>query len=60
MLAQLEHGGNMTDVIAALGTLANLDLPERETTLAAFYARWNGFRPARILPRISPKWSAMP
>ncbi len=30
----------MTDVIAALGTLANLDLPERETALAAFYARW--------------------
>ena len=30
----------MTDVIAALATLANLDLPERETALAAFYARW--------------------
>jgi aminopeptidase N len=32
----------MTDVIAALGTLANLDLPERDTALAAFYARWQG------------------
>ncbi len=33
-------GGNMTDEIAALATLANLDLPERETALADFYARW--------------------
>ncbi|MBI4986709.1 MAG: aminopeptidase N [Rhodocyclales bacterium] len=40
LLAQFERGGNMTDVIAALGTLANLDLPARETALAAFYARW--------------------
>ena len=40
LLAQCAHGGNMTDVIAALSTLANLDLPERETALAAFYARW--------------------
>ena len=38
--AQFERGGNMTDVIAALSTLANLDLPQRETALAAFYARW--------------------
>ncbi len=30
----------MTDVMAALSALANLDLPERETALAAFYARW--------------------
>jgi aminopeptidase N len=42
LLAQFEQGGNMTDVIAALGTLANLDLPERETALAAFYAHWQG------------------
>jgi aminopeptidase N len=41
LLAQFEDGGNMTDVIAALGTLANLDLPERETALAAFHARWH-------------------
>ncbi len=40
LLAQCEHGGNMTDVIAALAILANLDLPERETALASFYARW--------------------
>jgi aminopeptidase N len=42
LLAQFGAGGNMTDVIAALATLANLDLPERETALAAFYARWQG------------------
>ena len=33
-------GGNMTDEIAALTTLANLDLPEREAALTDFYARW--------------------
>ncbi|OYY82051.1 MAG: aminopeptidase N, partial [Hydrogenophilales bacterium 16-62-9] len=33
-------GGNMTDEIAALATLANLDLPEREAALADFYTRW--------------------
>jgi aminopeptidase N len=41
LLAQFEQGGNMTDVIAALSTLANIDLAERETALAAFYARWH-------------------
>jgi aminopeptidase N len=40
LLAQLHEGGNMTDVIAALGILANQDLPERETALADFYAKW--------------------
>jgi aminopeptidase N len=40
LLAQLDGADNMTDVIAALGTLANLDLPERETALAAFHERW--------------------
>ncbi len=40
LLAQFEHGDNMTDVIAALGLLANLDLPERETALAAFHQQW--------------------
>ncbi|OJW80977.1 aminopeptidase N [Thiobacillus sp. 65-1402] len=40
LTAQLASGGNMTDEIAALATLANLDLPERETALADFYARW--------------------
>jgi aminopeptidase N len=40
LVAQLTPGGNMTDEIAALATLANLDLAERETALADFYARW--------------------
>jgi len=40
LMAQFELGGNMTDVGAALGILANLDVPERETALAAFYAQW--------------------
>ncbi len=40
LVAQLAPGGNMTDEMAALATLANLDLPERETTLTDFYARW--------------------
>jgi aminopeptidase N len=40
LLEQIEQGGNMTDVIAALTALANLDLPERETALTAFYEHW--------------------
>jgi aminopeptidase N len=42
LLTQFARGGSMTDVIAALGALANLDLPERETALDAFYAQWQG------------------
>ena len=42
LLDQFEQGDNMTDVMAALSTLANLDLAERETALASFYARWQG------------------
>jgi aminopeptidase N len=45
LTAQLAPGGNMTDgnmtnQMAALAALANLDLPERETALADFYTRW--------------------
>ncbi len=40
LIAQLDGAGNMTDVMAALGTLANLDLPERDAALAAFHERW--------------------
>jgi len=32
--------GNMTDEIAALATLANLDVPESQATLDDFYTRW--------------------
>ncbi|HEX8961923.1 MAG TPA: aminopeptidase N [Rhodocyclaceae bacterium] len=42
LMTQFEHGGNMTDVGAALGILANLDLPERQAALDAFYAKWQG------------------
>ncbi|HEX8989973.1 MAG TPA: DUF3458 domain-containing protein, partial [Rhodocyclaceae bacterium] len=50
LMAQFEHGGNMTDVGAALGILANLDLPERQTALDAFYAKW------RDEPLVVDKW----
>jgi aminopeptidase N len=40
LTAQFEQGGNMTDVGAALGILANLELPQRQTALDAFYAKW--------------------
>jgi aminopeptidase N len=39
-LAQFRAADNMTDVIAALGLLAESDLPERAAALADFYARW--------------------
>ncbi len=40
LMEQFGRGDNMTDVIAALGTLANLDVPERGIALAAFYEMW--------------------
>jgi aminopeptidase N len=40
LLAQFNDADNMTDVIAALGTIANLDVGARSTLLADFYARW--------------------
>ncbi len=39
-LAQFEGADNMTDRNGALGVLANGESPERETALAAFYARY--------------------
>jgi aminopeptidase N len=38
--AQFRAADNMTDAMAALSVLANLDCPEREPALAAFYGRW--------------------
>ncbi len=38
--AQFEAGDNMTDVLAALAVLADLDRPERPPALARFYAGW--------------------
>jgi aminopeptidase N len=39
-LAQFQSADNMTDAIAALGLLAESDLPERGQALADFYAKW--------------------
>jgi aminopeptidase N len=39
-LAQFRGADNMTDRVAALGLLAESDLPERTEALAEFYARW--------------------
>jgi aminopeptidase N len=40
--AQFDAGRNMTDVLAALGVLVDLDRPERAAALAAFFERWQG------------------
>jgi aminopeptidase N len=37
---QFQRADNMTDSMAALAVLANLDCPERGPALAAFYERW--------------------
>jgi aminopeptidase N len=39
-LAQFRGADNMTDRVAALGLLAESDLPERTEALAEFYASW--------------------
>ena len=51
--AQFRDADNMTDAMAALGTLANLDCPEREPALAAFYDRW------QKEPLVVDKWLAV-
>ena len=38
--AQFKQADNMTDEIAALSVLANIDCPERVTALNAFYTHW--------------------
>jgi aminopeptidase N len=38
---QFEAGRNMTDVLAALAVLTDLDCPERPAALARFYALWS-------------------
>jgi aminopeptidase N len=40
-MAQFDAGRNMTDVLAALTVLTELDRPEREAALARFYERWS-------------------
>ncbi len=51
--AQFRAADNMTDAMAALGVLANLDCPEREPALAAFYEKW------RNEPLVVDKWLAV-
>lgn len=38
--AQFDRGTNMTDVLAALAVLSNVECPQRAEALAAFHARW--------------------
>jgi aminopeptidase N len=50
---QFRTADNMTDSMAALGVLANLDCPERQPALDAFYARW------KDEPLVVDKWLAV-
>ena len=52
-LRQFRDADNMTDSMAALGCLANLDVPEREAALDEFYKRW------RDEPLVVDKWLAV-
>ena len=49
-MQQFKTGGNMTDVMTALANLANIDCPERNEALAAFYAKWKDD------PLVMDKW----
>jgi aminopeptidase N len=40
VVGHFEQAANMTDTIAALGLLANLDIPARHSALDSFYAKW--------------------
>ncbi|HEX7052740.1 MAG TPA: aminopeptidase N [Burkholderiales bacterium] len=50
---QFRGADNMTDAMAALATLANLDCPERQPALDAFYERW------KDEPLVVDKWLAV-
>jgi aminopeptidase N len=50
---QFRRADNMTDTMAALGCLANLDCTEREPALQAFYAKW------KDEPLVVDKWLAV-
>jgi aminopeptidase N len=50
---QFKAADNMTDSMAALGVLANLDCAERQPALDAFYARW------QEEPLVVDKWLAV-
>jgi len=49
---QLQQADNMTDAVAALSCLANLDCPERQPALDAFYEKW------KHEPLVVDKWLA--
>ena len=51
--AQVGAGANMTDVLAALAVLVDIDCPERAAALEAFYWRWEGD------PLVIDKWFAL-
>jgi aminopeptidase N len=51
--SQFDAGQNMTDVLAALGILSNIDCPERQDALSAFYQAW------RHDPLALDKWFAI-
>ncbi|MEW8506211.1 MAG: aminopeptidase N [Candidatus Thiodiazotropha sp.] len=50
---QFQQADNMTDVMAALGALANTDCPQREPALASFEKQW------RDEPLVMDKWFAV-
>jgi aminopeptidase N len=50
---QFQRADNMTDAMAALGTLSNLGCPERAPALAAFYDKW------KDEPLVVDKWLAV-
>ena len=50
--AQFERAETMTDVLAALGVLADIECPERTRALAEFHAKW------RNDPLVLDKWFA--
>jgi aminopeptidase N len=50
---QFVEADNMTDAMAALGCLANIDAAERRPALDAFYAKW------RDEPLVVDKWLAV-
>jgi aminopeptidase N len=52
-MAQFSEGDNMTDVMAALGNLAQVDCPQREQALSRFESRW------REDPLVMDKWFAV-
>src|SRR5947209_3859894 len=51
--AQFELAANMTDVLAALAVLVDIDCPERAAALDAFYRRWESD------PLVTDKWFAL-